>query len=650
MAQKTGTPARSTRSRTKTPAPVPAIPVGSSNSYGTSGKANLQTQVTVDRRDLSSALRGVANAAEDNSKSNNSSNASSSTAFRTPSRRGRGRASGKLPEIILEGSEPDEQGQFPTYLDHGAVYAGAPTSVPSIAIPSAGFPELSHATADYEPSGWVVALVTVPKWCYHSILDFGKDFWATAKAMLALALLMAIMALLSLITWFLLSWLFFFFADHIRFPSWNFRSPIKTNVTVTSDEIEDFYRFYTMYKLNETLYRSLSVDSMNQRGINYAFLVQIEELQAQYKDLNQRVLLLEETASLHNHTLISLKELLPVGMIVRTTADEKLELSEEFWAALNDRLYNQTSRWWEEFLKSNEARVRAFSKESIVSEVESATHELNLVSRDAVLEMINENYKQVQRDFGPQLQQVERTLLKKLRESFPNDSKEKHANNFATLQGLTTTSLMLLKNQERVLKERNWLNPNLGARINARQTSPTYDFLKRGWWTPRPLPPIEALTKWDELGDCWCAAPSSDKGKGQIEVILPAPIYHNHLIVEHPPSQTGTNIQSAPRELEIWAEVNTTDFAKKITPILREDFGSYSLPYCESKPPSDRHVCIGTAEYDIHSDNWVQVFRLVNPWANEFPIHKLSVRAASNWGANFTCFYRLRMTGELQNI
>ncbi|KAI7595731.1 hypothetical protein KC316_g329, partial [Hortaea werneckii] len=92
-----------------------------------------------------------------------------------------------------------------------------------------------------------------------------------------------------------------------------------------------------------------------------------------------------------------------------------------------------------------------------------------------------------------------------------------------------------------------------------------------------------------------------------------------------------------------WLPARDKQHAQETTKILKE----YHI-YCEGVPPSDKHVCVANGRYEIHGSNWVQSFPLYGDTLQElgFATDKVTVRVNTNWGADHTCIYRLRLTGD----
>ena len=214
----------------------------------------------------------------------------------------------------------------------------------------------------------------------------------------------------------------------------------------------------------------------------------------------------------------------------------------------------------------------------------------------------------------------------------------------------------LLHNTIEALHMVNHLSYNLGARIDPYNTSPSQTkdqrWVARLWTsstnTAARTPPY-ALTRWDEMGDCWCAAESTEKGKAQLAVILSHHISPDRLIIDHIPARGTLGIASAPRDFELWAETDSVAQAATLREKITALFADYSIQSCISgtTPPSASAICIGQGRYDIHGNNWVQTFQtFVNMQAVGLTTNKIYFRATSNWGADHTCIYRLRLTGH----
>ncbi|KAJ6184703.1 hypothetical protein N7519_006004 [Penicillium mononematosum] len=215
--------------------------------------------------------------------------------------------------------------------------------------------------------------------------------------------------------------------------------------------------------------------------------------------------------------------------------------------------------------------------------------------------------------------------------------------------------------------------------------------------------PMSALTTWEEVGDCWCSAPRN--GTTQLSVHLGRDIVAEELIVEHIPVGASLEPEAAPRTIEVWArfKVNPHKAPVKAKPtpearpgrlgfmklfgdatVTQEPpstqapsshetgLGGFLIPGIGSlhalvmdllrrsnpfEPPnaySDDPILgpnfyrIGKVEYDLHSPDYVQAFKLNTIVdVSTIRVDKVVFRVTSNWGADHTCIYRFKLHGHL---
>ena len=218
----------------------------------------------------------------------------------------------------------------------------------------------------------------------------------------------------------------------------------------------------------------------------------------------------------------------------------------------------------------------------------------------------------------------------------------------------------------------NHFSTNLGAVIDPYLTSPSRDeiihynsFILR-WLYPKgesiPITytPTEALSPWEDVGDCWCSPSSAtSNGLAQVGVILQRQIIPTDLIIEHIEKDRTMDPDATPKEIELLIEIHDADIRIKIAQAARKWMGEddwQAAPQTEGfrwetpRELDERWVKVGRWTYDMHSSQNVQSFR-IGRWLGEFGefgVDKVVVRTRSNWGnAPYTCFYRLKLFGRL---
>lgn len=211
----------------------------------------------------------------------------------------------------------------------------------------------------------------------------------------------------------------------------------------------------------------------------------------------------------------------------------------------------------------------------------------------------------------------------------------------------------------RTLNRVNHFSVNNGAIINPYTTSPTYPFsnerANRFWralhWVtmdplPSPNPPVEALSNWEESGDCWCS-PARGSGSGvRLGVSLQNSIYPDEIVVEHVPQTATLDTGATPERMELFAKIEHKDAG-----IISDDS---SLTFKDA--PYEKHLdetYVRIAEWDYNADtaNNIQVFPIqINLKRYGVTTRELVVGALNNSGnADHTCLYRVRLHGQVRN-
>ncbi|KAI9827206.1 MAG: hypothetical protein M1832_005343 [Thelocarpon impressellum] len=202
----------------------------------------------------------------------------------------------------------------------------------------------------------------------------------------------------------------------------------------------------------------------------------------------------------------------------------------------------------------------------------------------------------------------------------------------------------------------NFFSTGLGADVDPFLTSPTAvmrsTFLQRlvtrvlpaGRGLRKPKAPIAALQPWDDIGDCWCTP--SNAGRAQIAVLLPRRIFPTDITVEHIPKTATLDIGSAPRHLELWAQVLNPD-ALRIARSRATDLWGAQLPdEGGARGLDETFVRVAKWDFNPHGRSHVQSHRLdVDMQDVRAAVDKVVLRTKGNWGAAQTCLYRARMGG-----
>ncbi|KAL4889582.1 hypothetical protein BDV59DRAFT_115606 [Aspergillus ambiguus] len=225
----------------------------------------------------------------------------------------------------------------------------------------------------------------------------------------------------------------------------------------------------------------------------------------------------------------------------------------------------------------------------------------------------------------------------------------------------------------------NFLSIGMGPIIDPYKTSPTVGrsptMLEKAaslfFRTPRrgPMRPIAALVNWEEVGDCWCSTPRS--GVSQLSVLLGRQIVPEEVVVEHIPRGATMRPEVAPANMELWAEFSVVDTSaaspgKLLPPIdpsqMPEGFslhetvmstlrvaykGEPESAYSDDKLLGGSFYRIGRWKYDINAPNHIQSFELDAVIdVSAIRVGRVVFRVTSNWGANETCIYRLKLYGH----
>ena len=345
-----------------------------------------------------------------------------------------------------------------------------------------------------------------------------------------------------------------------------------------------------------------------------------------------------------NRAIDKIKEDLPEFIVVRRHPDDRLEITDDFWNALLSKADSKSNdAAWMEFLRVNSQKIQGLYSTPIDSSTPAARP--HMVYRDEFVQTMRDHSSNVEQKIIEALKTHETEI-----KSLIHDEVRKARMHSIHLQSLATSNL--LANYELNLKKHNYFSTGLGALIQPDLTSSTHDgrstslagrslSLLTGHYLAidrRANPPIAALARWDEFGECWCAAPNPIRGYAQLGVALPRRMFPKQVTVEHAPMSMSPsrNIKNAPRNVELWAK---TDQPIKY---------SYGESYHTCQDPNglkgEGYVCLGAFKYNIYGSNHVQTFDLDAELS--VPTARVVVQVTSNWGAPNTCIYRVRLHGD----
>ncbi|KAL9619985.1 MAG: hypothetical protein Q9160_005454 [Pyrenula sp. 1 TL-2023] len=244
----------------------------------------------------------------------------------------------------------------------------------------------------------------------------------------------------------------------------------------------------------------------------------------------------------------------------------------------------------------------------------------------------------------------------------------------------------------------NYASSSHGAIIDPYLTSPTYQ---------RPFPlltrllspstvkefrsriPAEALKRWTEYGECWCASPSTvssgdggkSKGKGavQLAVLLGQRILPTEVVLEFLAKDVNPGWTRTPKRMEVWADyghLDARDFveAEKDSLVLGggggggdgggSDTGHRSVPDgflrvgildLEEQTLSLSRSSSTTSSSPSAGDGEGRLgqaapLKRLGPLPAGYETSKLVFVITDNFGGDVTCLYRVRVHGEIKAI
>jgi len=210
-----------------------------------------------------------------------------------------------------------------------------------------------------------------------------------------------------------------------------------------------------------------------------------------------------------------------------------------------------------------------------------------------------------------------------------------------------------------------------GGRTIPTLTTDTYEVKPKGW--SRSIvgaltgsgysmgrSPVYALHPDNHVGNCWPFKGS----QGQLGILLARIIYVSEITIEHAAREVAFDIQTAPKQMELWGLVEGKDNIAKVrqyhdmldqqraAEVARAKAEGRDPPpdeneYPPSIPRSPHYIRLARFTYDIHSPHVIQTFPVpqeIQDIGADFGT--VILRVKNNWGEeDYTCLYRVRVHG-----
>jgi hypothetical protein len=234
----------------------------------------------------------------------------------------------------------------------------------------------------------------------------------------------------------------------------------------------------------------------------------------------------------------------------------------------------------------------------------------------------------------------------------------------------------IISNLEDELSRRvNYFTLGNGAIIDMSLTSPTWNPPRKSSefgstdWTNQLAPRFSnahfaALINWDDAGECWCGGgkeidihgetnhrskktiPTASDNPVDIVIKLPETVTPEVLVIEHIDPAATLDPASMPKDMEVWIHVEEHSRRRRVLDFMEVQFPGTDRDF--NQPQLLRgFLQIGAFTYEHdRATNGVQVYRFSEELAKmDITTDQVLIRAATNHGANHTCFYRVRFYG-----
>ena len=440
---------------------------------------------------------------------------------------------------------------------------------------------------------------------------------------------------------------------------------------------------------------------------------EIKDLQQRMTDAEYDIKYLKQRSDIDVKATSRLEAMLPDFIACKKDQYGDLQIPEDFWQALLDKIRSESSlfqqevgridgstssasgvsykeveriveksagKLWDKFLNVNRGKITSWSGEELdrkfPQKLKDALSNSGIATKAEFLDLIRRNWDDTQKEIKSEIAKLTKELdrttrqIGKLEQNPTGHTKEELKNiakdvfnkllPSAQLEALSKANMGINTNYG--LKRVNYFALGTGAAVMPYVTSPSYVFpgldvniFKRLLSfvfvrsSPAPNPPVTALTRWEEHGDCWCSPSMNEEGWGpSIGVVTGASIYADQVVVEHIPPTASLEPGAAPREMELLMYMDHFDTYNNIRSmsmdIFEDGMGELQHPY--------PYVKIATWTYDYESSQSVQAFPVqidVKSFGLDAHSNRFIVRAKNNWGGDsvgYICFYRLRLHGE----
>ncbi|KXT16574.1 hypothetical protein AC579_6299 [Pseudocercospora musae] len=680
MSVRNQTPATTRQTRSRAQTPLPALPTRQSHAYGAQGKAAIASQVNTTQS-------GFQNAFANNTRKRGTTRDPTrdpSLGVLVPSNNSRFRsktqASEPVPqeephvddEPVSEEERPPKTNGFDwtvtgrrrvmestpddarpaTSLQNSALYAASQGPPPPPPPPPSQQTEPPSRTLErqeghgraerFQPNSFMVFIHTLPRYLRRIMSDTNSGL----KGILSIVLL-TIAALIAMARLPLPHSLAQLRHHALMETAWiiglpGYSSP--KELQLRWDMFMNDDSFWDLLPPNQT------IPSM-QYGINAHFKSRLEKA-------DNATEAMRHTIAVQQAAISELQRILP-HTIVTEEANGEWQIPAHFWKALSDKMTrpSDSSEIWDHFIQSNEEKLQAMILGVLDREMDDVATRHRLVSKDAFQAAMVANNRLMEEEMGETLRSFRTEILTEVRDVAKDTLEKSEVMAMARANIAALGNANVVFNTDKALRQVNYLSPGNGAAIDPHTTSKTKQphdgwwyklHAKIGWLTQYPNPPSAAIQPWEENTQCWCSANSSEH-RAQLGVRLGYTIFPTELTIEHAPALATRDIAAAPKDFEVWVELDPAE-----APRIYEDLGGQISRFsgdrpCSSTPPDDVRawVCLMTDWYDTSSHNFVQSFKFY-PDMQSYGIStsRVVIRVTDNYGADHTCMYRWRLTGE----